>query len=187
MSDDMFMLDSHLSGAQSKALAEARQAAEHANLDLFLTGGAMRDMMGGFPIRDLDFTIEGGSTKFAKTVAQKAKAEIIALDESRKCAEVRFRGDVTASISTARQEKYAKPGAKPQFEPATIHEDLRGRDFTVNAIALSLSKGSRGLLLDPTNGLGDLSRKEIRAVNNYSLYDDPSRMLRMIRLRTRLG
>jgi tRNA nucleotidyltransferase/poly(A) polymerase len=187
MSDYMFMLDSHLSGAQSKALAEVRQAAEHANLNLFLTGGAMRDMMGGFPIRDLDFTIEGGSTKFAKTVAQKANAEIIALDETRKCAELRFRGDVTASISTARQEKYAKPAAKPQFEPATIHEDLRGRDFTVNAIALSLTKGSRGLLLDPTNGLGDLSRKEVRAVNNYSLYDDPSRILRMIRLRTRFG
>jgi tRNA nucleotidyltransferase/poly(A) polymerase len=187
MSDYMFMLDSHLSGAQSKALAEVRQAAEHANLNLFLTGGAMRDMMGGFAIRDLDFTIEGGSTKFAKAVAQKAKAEIIALDESRKCAELRFRGDVTASISTARQEKYGKPGAKPQFEPATIHEDLRGRDFTVNAIALSLSKGSRGLLLDPTNGLGDLSRKELRAVSNYTLYDDPSRILRMIRLRTRFG
>jgi tRNA nucleotidyltransferase (CCA-adding enzyme) len=187
MSDYMFMLDSHLSGEQSKVLAEVRQAAEQANLNLFLTGGAMRDMMGGFSIRDLDFTIEGGGTKFAKAVAQKAKAEIITLDESRKCAELRFRGDVTASISTARQEKYAKPGAKPQIEPATIHEDLRGRDFTVNAIALSLGKASRGLLLDPTNGLGDLSRKELRTVSNYSLYDDPSRILRMIRFRTRLG
>lgn len=187
MSDYMFMLDSHLSGEQSKVLAEIRQAAERANLNLFLTGGAMRDMMGGFPIRDLDFTIEGGGTKFAKAVAQKAKAEIITFDESRKCAELRFRGDVTASISTARQEKYAKPGVKPQIEPATIHEDLRGRDFTVNAIALSLGKASRGLLLDPTNGLGDLSRKELRTVSNYSLYDDPSRILRMIRFRTRLG
>ncbi len=87
----------------------------------------------------------------------------------------------------ARQEKYSKPGAKPQVQPATIHEDLRGRDFTVNAIALSLGKASRGLLLDPTNGLGDLSRKELRAVTNYALYDDPSRILRLIRFRTRLG
>ncbi|MGI9074430.1 MAG: hypothetical protein ACR2JB_24660 [Bryobacteraceae bacterium] len=187
MSDYMFMLDSHLSGEQSKVLAEVRQAAERANLNLFLTGGAMRDMMGGFPIRDLDFTVEGGSTKFAKALAQKAKAEIITLDESRKCAELRFRGDVTVSISAARQEKHGKPGAKPQVAPATIHEDLRGRDFTVNAIALSLGKASRGLLLDPTNGLGDLSRKELRTVSNYSLYDDPSRILRMIRFRTRLG
>jgi tRNA nucleotidyltransferase/poly(A) polymerase len=187
MSDYMFMLDSHLNGEQSKALAQVRDAAEHANLNLFLTGGAMRDMMGGFPIRDLDFTIEGGSIKFAKSVAQRAGAEILAVDEARKAVELRFAGDVTVSLSMARQEKYPKPGAKPQVQPATIHEDLRGRDFTVNAIALSLGKASRGLLLDPTNGLGDLSRKELRAISNYVLYDDPARILRMIRFRARLG
>jgi tRNA nucleotidyltransferase/poly(A) polymerase len=87
----------------------------------------------------------------------------------------------------ARQERFSKPGAKPQVFPGTIHEDLRGRDFTVNAIALSLGKASRGLLLDPTNGLGDLSHKELRATSNYALYDDPVRILRLIRLRTRLG
>jgi len=187
MSDYMFMLDSHLNSEQSKALAEVRDAAEQANLNLFLTGGAMRDMMGGFPIRDLDFTIEGGTVKFAKAVALKAGAEVLSVDESRKSVELRFPGDVLASISMARQEKSVKPGAKPQILPATIHEDLRGRDFTVNAIALSLGKASRGLLLDPTNGLGELSRKELRAVSNYALYDDPVRILRMIRFKTRFG
>ena len=187
MSDYMFMLDSHLNAEQSKALAEIRDAAERANLNLFLTGGAMRDMMGGFAIRDLDFTLEGGSIKFVRTIAQKTKAQILSQDELRRLVELRFPGNVYASISMARQEKYLKPGAKPQVLPATIHEDLRGRDFTVNAIALSLGKASRGLLLDPTNGLGDLARKELRAVSNYSLYDDPSRILRMIRLRTRLA
>ena len=92
MSDYMFMLDSHLSGEQSKVLAEVRQAAERANLNLFLTGGAMRDMMGGFPIRDLDFTIEGGGTKFAKAVAQRAKAEIITFDENRNAPSCAFAG-----------------------------------------------------------------------------------------------
>ncbi|MGA8028856.1 MAG: hypothetical protein WB992_17075 [Bryobacteraceae bacterium] len=187
MSDYMFVLESHLSGEQNKALAEVREAAEDANLNLFLTGGAMRDMMGGFPIRDLDFTVEGGGVKFAKSVAQKAHAEIVQVEDARKSVELLFPGNVPASISMARQERYAKAGGKPQIQPATIHEDLRGRDFTVNAIALSLGKASRGLLLDPTNGLGDLSRKELRAVTNYSLYDDPSRILRMIRLRARLG
>jgi tRNA nucleotidyltransferase/poly(A) polymerase len=185
MSDYMFMLDSHLNGEQSKVLAAVRDAAEQANLNLFLTGGAMRDMMGGFPIRDLDFTVEGSSVKFAKALAHKAKADVIAVDELRKSVELVFPGNVSASISMARVEKYSKPGGKPQVLPATIHEDLRGRDFTVNAIALSLGKASRGLLLDPANGLGDLARREIRAIHNYALYDDPSRMLRMIRLRTR--
>jgi tRNA nucleotidyltransferase/poly(A) polymerase len=187
MSDYMFMLDSHLNGEQSKVLAEVRDAAEQANLNLFLTGGAMRDMMGGFPIRDLDFTVEGGSIKFAKAVAHKAQADVLAVDELRKSVELIFPGHVSASISMARLEKYPKPGSKPQVVAATIHEDLRGRDFTVNAIALSLGKASRGLLLDPANGLGDLARRELRAIHNYVLYDDPARMLRMIRLRTRLG
>jgi tRNA nucleotidyltransferase/poly(A) polymerase len=72
-------------------------------------------------------------------------------------------------------------------QPATIHEDLRGRDFTVNSIALSMSPASRGLLLDPNNGAGDLEHKELRAVTNYTLYDDPVRLLRLIRFRVRLG
>jgi tRNA nucleotidyltransferase (CCA-adding enzyme) len=187
MSDYMFMLDSHLTAEQGRAVAAVRDAAESANLNLFLTGGAMRDMMGGFAIRDLDFTVEGGSVKFAKAVAQKAHAEILSVDELRKAVELLFPGKVTASISMARQEKFPKPGGKPLVQPATIHDDLRGRDFTVNAIALSLGKASRGLLLDPANGLGDLSRKELRAIDNYAFYDDPSRILRMIRFRTRLG
>ncbi len=187
MSDYMFMLESHLTGEQSKTLAVVRRAAEEAGLNFFLTGGAMRDMMGGFPIRDLDFTVEGPAIKFAKTVAEATKAQIRSVDESRKSVELVFPGNVTVSISAARQEKYPKPASKPQIQPATIHEDLRGRDFTVNAIALSLGNASRGLLLDPTNGLGDLGCKELRAVSNHTLYDDPSRILRMIRLRTRLG
>jgi tRNA nucleotidyltransferase (CCA-adding enzyme) len=68
-----------------------------------------------------------------------------------------------------------------------IHEDLRGRDLTVNAVALSLNRASRGLLIDPTNGLGDLEHKELRAAYNYALYDDPVRILRLVRLRVRLG
>jgi tRNA nucleotidyltransferase (CCA-adding enzyme) len=187
MSDYMFMLDSHLSGEQTEAVSSVRDAAEQAALNLFLTGGAMRDMMGGFPIRDLDFTIEGPALRIAKSLAETKGAEIISINDQRKSAEIRLPGNVHASISMAREERYSKPGSKPQIQPASIHDDLRGRDFTVNAIALSLGKASRGLLLDPCNGLGDLARKELRGVTNHVLYDDPSRILRLIRLRTRLS
>src|SRR6185295_9451268 len=83
--------------------------------------------------------------------------------------------------------RYGKTGSKPQVSPATIQEDLRGRDFTANAIALSLNKASRGLLLDPMNGLADIERKELRAVTTYGFYDDPSRLLRLVRFRVRMG
>src|SRR4029077_19116595 len=78
-------------------------------------------------------------------------------------------------------------GARPQVTPSTMHEDLRCRDFTVNAIALSLNRASLGLMVDPTNGAGDIERKELRAVHNYSFYDDPGRILRLIRFKVRLG
>ena len=116
----MFVLESHLSADQSRALAEVREAAEHANLNLFLTGGAMRDMMGGFAIRDLDFTLEGQAVKFAKALVHKKPIEIISVDENRKSVELRFPGDVLVGIGMARQERYSKPGGKPQVQSATI-------------------------------------------------------------------
>jgi tRNA nucleotidyltransferase/poly(A) polymerase len=187
MSDYMFRLESHLSTDQNRVVAEVQAAAAEANTSLFLTGGAMRDMLGGYPIRDLDFTVEGNALKLARELARKAGGQIIVEDDVRNCAELVFPGGVTAEISMSRSEVYPKPGGRPQVSPAGIHEDLRRRDFTVDAIALSLNRASRGLLIDPTNGLGDLERKELRAVYNYGLFDDPARVLRLMRLRVRMG
>ena len=187
MSDYMFMLESHLSSDQSRVVSEIQAAATSANLNVFLTGGAMRDMLGGFPILEIDFTVEGNATKLAQTIAKKNGAKLLWADENRKVAQMLFPGGVQATIGMARQEKFPKPGAKPVVRPATIHEDLRGRDFTINSIALSLNPASRGLLLDPNNGVGDLERKELRAVSNYTLYDDPVRLFRVLRFKVRLG
>jgi len=187
MSDYIYMLESHLSTDQNRVVAEVEAAAGQANVNLFLTGGAMRDMLAGFRIRDLDFSVEGQALKVAKVVSEKSGAKIVALDENRKTAELVFSSGVTAQIGMSRQEKYARTGAKPQVSAATIQEDLRGRDFTCNAIALSLNRASRGLLLDPMNGLADLERHELRLTNPYGLYDDPSRLLRLVRFQVRLG
>jgi tRNA nucleotidyltransferase (CCA-adding enzyme) len=187
MSDYMFMLESHLSAAQFRVVGELQGLAARAGLNLFLTGGALRDMLGGFPVRDLDFTVEGNALKLAKVAADKHGATIVSTDDLRKSAELRFPGGVTAELAMARQERYPKPGGKPQVSPATIHEDLRTRDFTINAIALSLNKASLGLPIDPTNGVGDIERKELRTIHNYSFYDDPARILRMFRFKVRLG
>jgi tRNA nucleotidyltransferase/poly(A) polymerase len=187
MSDYIYMLESHLSPDQNRAVEEMQAAAGLANVNVFLTGGAMRDMLAGFRIRDLDFVVEGNALKIAKAICERTGAATVSTDENRKTAELVFPSGVTAQIAMSRQDKYSRAGAKPQVTPATIQEDLRGRDFTCNAIALSLSRASRGLLLDPMNGLADIGHRELRAISAYGFYDDPSRLLRLIRFRVRLG
>jgi tRNA nucleotidyltransferase (CCA-adding enzyme) len=187
MSDYMFKLESHLSTDQFRVVGQVQAVAAAAGVGLFLTGGAMRDMLGGFPVRDLDFTVEGSALKLSKILTQKYGATIVSTDELRKSVEMRFPGFVRVELAMARTEKFAKSGARPQVAPATIHEDLRCRDFTVNAIALSLNKASMGLPIDPTNGVGDIERKELRTIHNYSFYDDPVRMIRLIRFKVRLS
>jgi len=186
MSDYIYMLESHLSAGQNRAVAEVQAAAAQAGLNLFLTGGAMRDMLAGFRIRDLDFVTEGNALAVAGKVSSQSGVTLVSTDEARKSAGLVFPGGVTAQIGMARREKAARNGGKPQISPATIQEDLRGRDFTCNAIALSLNKASRGLLLDPLNGLADIERHELRAASLYAFSDDPSRLLRLIRFRVRL-
>lgn len=187
MSDYMFMLESHLSSSQNQAVKQVIRAADQAHVNLFLTGGAMRDMLGGYPIRDLDFTVEGNALKLAKAVVGSEGGRITQVDEHRKKAELILPGGVTAEIAMARKERYRKVGGRPEVSPATIHEDLRRRDFAFNAVALSLNKASLGLLLDPTNGLADLEHREIRAVHNYVFYDDPARLLRLVRFKVRFS
>jgi tRNA nucleotidyltransferase (CCA-adding enzyme) len=187
MSDYIYMLESRLSPEQNRAVAAIQEAAGQTGVNLFLTGGAMRDTLAGLRARGLDFVIEGNALKVAKAASTAGGAALHATDEVRKTAELRFPGGVVAQIAMSRQEKRPRPGAKATIAPATIQEDLRGRDFTCNAIALSLNKASRGLLLDPMNGLADIERREMRAVSAYGFYDDPVRLLRLIRFCVRLG
>ena len=186
MSDYMFMLESHLSTEQFRVVGQMQTLAAAAGVNLFLTGGAMRDMLGGFPVRDLDFTVETNALKLARA-AERHGAAIVSTDDLRKIRRTALPRRRDGRAVHGAPGTFPKSGGKPQVTPATIHEDLRGRDFTVNAIALSLNRASLGLPIDPTNGVGDIERKELRAIHNYSFYDDPSRMLRLIRFKIRLG
>ncbi len=185
MSDYLYMLESHLSPEQNRVVEEIRKAAVHANVNLFLTGGAMRDMVAGSRIRDLDFAVEGPALKLAKALSEHPGVKAVSVDETNRTAELLFPGGVTAELAVTRRERHK--AAKSGPVPVTIQEDLRSRDFTCNAVALSLSRASRGLLLDPTNGLADIDHRELRAISTYGFYDDPSRLLRLIRFQVRLG
>src|SRR6516164_2790248 len=98
MSDYMFMLESHLSADQFRAVGEVQALAGEAGSNLFLAGGAMRDMLGGFPVRDLDFVLEGNSQKLAQALQKRHAVAIVSEDDLRKSADVRFTSGVTASI-----------------------------------------------------------------------------------------
>lgn len=185
MSDYLYLLESRLTKNQVQLLVQVQRAAERAQAHVFLAGGAVRDLLAGFPIRDLDFAIEGPALKLAKQLDRRLFT-LISEDERRQSAELLFGGTSTAEISMCRRETYTRTGGQPDVARATIQDDLMRRDFSVNAIALSLNPASRGLLLDPSNGLADIERKELRALTNYSFLDDPIRMLRLARFEERL-
>jgi tRNA nucleotidyltransferase (CCA-adding enzyme) len=186
MSDYIYSLESHLNAFQNRIVAELQDLATAANLNLYLAGGAMRDLLGGSPTRDLDFVLEAPPAKIAEALVKRLGGTIASQDEQRKVIEMIFPGATTAQLAMARVEKYGKPGGKAQVTPAPIHEDLRRRDLTLNSIALKLNRGSKGLLIDPTNGMADLQNRELRAGYSTAFYDDPVRLLRVIRLKHRL-
>lgn len=183
----MFALESHLDAGQNRTVAEIQRIATESAMTVWLTGGAMRDMLRGAPIRDLDFTVERDAPKIGKALAAALSGAVVEEDSLKRWVELEMPGGPRASVANARTEKFAKPGGRPQVAPATIHEDLSRRDFTINAIGLFLNRGAKGLLVDPTNGQADLANKELRTTNSMAFFDDPSRVFRLIRFRHVLG
>jgi tRNA nucleotidyltransferase (CCA-adding enzyme) len=186
MPDYMFLLESRLSPEQRAVLERVQELARSQELNIYLTGGAVRDLISGQPIRDLDFTAEGNPVRMVREL-EKGGARVAWESERLRHHEMIFAGDVEGSISAARDDAYERPGAKPDYHFAGIMEDLRRRDFSINAIAISLNAHSRGLLLDPTNGLADLERQEVRALSIHAFTNQPIRLLRILRYGARMG
>jgi tRNA nucleotidyltransferase (CCA-adding enzyme) len=184
MADYIYTMELRLTPDQLKGVGLVQDVARAAGMNLYLTGGAIRDIISAFTIRDLDFTVQGNPLKLIKDF-EKAGARITAVEEDVRTIFLALPGNARAEVSMARTEKYEKTGRPPIVMPSTIHEDLRRRDFTVNAMALSLNEGSRGLLLDPFNGVADIEAKLIRILHNYSFLEDPSRLIRATRFSAR--
>ncbi len=186
MPDYMFLLESRLSPEQRAVMMRVQELSAAMGFNLYLTGGTGRDLITGASLRDLDFTVEGNPSKIAREL-EKGGAKILVEDEKLRHVEVLFAGDVEGSISAARDDHYVRPGTRPEVRWSTIMEDLRRRDFSLNAIAISLNPASRGLLLDPTNGLSDIERGEVRALTIHSFTNQPVRLLRVLRFSARMG
>jgi tRNA nucleotidyltransferase (CCA-adding enzyme) len=186
MPDYMYLLESRLSPEQRAALERVQELSRSQEINVYLTGGAIRDLISGQPIRDLDFTVEGNPVRMVREL-EKGGAKVVWESEKLRHYEIIFAGDADGSISAARDDVYDKPGAKPEYHFAGIMEDLRRRDFSFNAIAISLNTQSRGLLLDPTNGLADLERQEVRALSIHAFTNQPVRLMRILRYCARMG
>ena len=186
MPDYMFLLESRLSPEQRAAMMRVQELSAAMGFNVYLTGGTVRDLVTGASLRDLDFTVEGNPSKIAREL-EKGGAKILSEDEKLRHVEILFAGECDGSISAARDDHYVRPGTRPEIRWSTIMEDLRRRDFSLNAIAISLNPASRGLLLDPTNGLSDVERAEVRALTIHSFTNQPARLLRGLRYCARMG
>jgi len=184
MADYIYSMETRLTPDQQRGVNLIQEIARHTGLNLYLTGGTIRDLITGFPIRDIDLSVQGNPLKLQKEL-EKAGISIEGVDEDLRALHLLMPGNVRAELNQTRSEIYDKPGKSPQISSATINEDLRRRDFTVNAMALSLNPGSRGLLLDPFNGVADIEAKVLRILHNYAFLEDPIRLLRAVRLGAR--
>ncbi len=184
MADFIYLMETRLTPDQQRAVALVTDVVRAHEMNVFLTGGAVRDILSGFIIRDLDFSVQGNALKLQKDF-EKAGGVIEATDDTTRTIMLLLPGNVRAEVTSTRSERYDKPGRPPEITPGTIYDDMRRRDFTVNAMALSLNPGSRGLLTDPFNGMADIEAKVLRVLHNYAFYEEPSRLIRATRLSTR--
>src|SRR5258708_13377229 len=136
MPDYMYMLESGLSAEQRAAMMRVQELAVASVANVYLTGGAVRDLISGAPIRDLDFTIEGNPSRLAREL-EKGGAQILFEDEKLRRIEVTFAGDCDGSLSAARTNVYARPGTTPEIRRSTIMEDLHPPLFPLNPITTS--------------------------------------------------
>jgi len=185
MADYIYLLQTRLNAAQQQALALVRDVARSRGMTVFLVGGAVRDLTSGSPIRDLDVVVQGNALKFKKDL-ENAGFILAGENELMQVLYLNFAGGIRLEVGSTLSVTYPKPG-KPKVEPATILDDLRRRDFTANAMAISLNEGSYGLLMDPLNGVADIENRELRLVSNYGFIEDPARMIRAARFGARLG
>ncbi|HDN85972.1 MAG: hypothetical protein DRP68_00920 [Candidatus Omnitrophota bacterium] len=160
--------------------------AESLNYKIFLVGGIVRDLLLGEENLDLDIVVEGDAIEFVKVFSKKLKAEFIK-HHSFGTATLYLNNNLKVDFATARKEFYPYWGALPKVVASTIREDLFRRDFTINAMAMSLNRESWGNILDFYGGINDLDRGLIRVLHPKSFLEDPTRIFRAIRFEQRFS
>jgi tRNA nucleotidyltransferase (CCA-adding enzyme) len=165
---------------------EAVTALSEAYEGVYLVGGTVRDILLGERSFDVDIAVEGDAIALAQALADALGGRVRAHEKFGTAVVVYGEGE-RVDVVTARTEFYDAPAALPSVEHASIREDLFRRDFTINAMAVSLKGDDYGRLVDPFGGRLDLEEKRMRVLHNLSFIDDPTRIFRAIRYENRYG
>ena len=183
--------NAHLQRALSTSALEALRIVGAAARDCghvaYLVGGPVRDALLGHAIVDMDVSVEGDAIALAGELAARHGVVVDKTHEAFGTATVTFSDGSQVDLATSRSETYVEPAALPVVAPATIHEDLLRRDFTVNAMAAAIHGSEFGDLVDPYAGASDIEARRIRILHRDSFRDDPTRLFRAVKFACRFG
>ncbi len=175
-----------LAGESLRAIEQVAEVAAHQGTAVYLVGGVPRDLLLGVaPGPDIDIVVEGDAEALAQQVAARHGGEVRA---HRRFGTAKWiRPSLTIDLVSARSEHYVAPTALPTVQLGSLRSDLQRRDFTINTIAIDLHPERVGQVVDTFGGLADLNSRRIRVLHERSFIDDPTRILRALRLAQRLG
>ena len=174
---------------EQNLLSNIADQAASLGMPCYLVGGFVRDLLLGEPVNDFDIVVEGDAIQLGESLVKKYGGKLTPHTKFRTAiwhpSTLGTSTPDTIDLITARSETYKTAGSLPTIKPSTIDDDLRRRDFTINAMAVRLDGEHFGELLDPLGGQDDLSQKSIRVLHSHSFIDDPTRIFRAIRYEAR--
>lgn len=165
-------------------LEDIGRLADQMNMNIYLIGGIVRDILLQVANDDIDIVVEGDGISFAKKLQKTFGGELV-IHENFGTATWTHPSEFEIDLASSRLEFYDRPASLPNVEFSTLREDLYRRDFTINAMAVCLNERDFGSLVDPFAGRLDIFNRRVRVLHNLSFVEDPTRIFRAIRFELR--